>query len=143
MTIVDTSELISLAANIEKAADHAGPAASAVMGRIVGQGVAVARSLAPVDTGELRDSITGELVDLAGVGVEGIWGPTAEHGPYVEFGTAYIPPQPYLGPSGRAMGRALPRALATVGAGLALGSGAGLSDIARILEQLIDDQSDT
>jgi HK97 gp10 family phage protein len=45
---------------------------------------------APVLTGELRDSIT-----VTDEGVEVL----AEYGPYVEYGTADTPPQPFAGPA--------------------------------------------
>ena len=55
---------------------------------------AAAKRLAPVDTGFLRNSIG---VDWAGVSA--VIGPTAEYGPYQEFGTAHNPPQPYMNPA--------------------------------------------
>ena len=54
-----------------------------------------ARSLAPVDTGELRDSIHAVLIGHgeAEIRVE------ARHAPYVEFGTYKMAAQPYLSPA--------------------------------------------
>lgn len=56
-----------------------------------------AKRLAPVDTGNLRSSIKGKV---AGGGYEGEVTATAEHAPYVEFGTSKMPAQPFLLPAG-------------------------------------------
>ena len=52
----------------------------------------IARRLAPVDTGELRDSIE---TDLTRHSIEA----TAEHAIYVEEGTINMAPQPFLRPA--------------------------------------------
>lgn len=57
---------------------------------------------APVDTGNLRNSIS---TSLTGVGstatgpIIGEVGPEASYGGFVEFGTWKMAPQPYLGPA--------------------------------------------
>lgn len=53
-----------------------------------------ARRNAPVETGELQDSIHGEVV-----GTEGRVSATADHAAYVELGTSEMPAQPYLRPA--------------------------------------------
>lgn len=54
-----------------------------------------ARGRAPVDTGELRDSIAGRVINQnAGEVVA-----TADHASYVEYGTVKMPAQPYLHPA--------------------------------------------
>jgi HK97 gp10 family phage protein len=57
-----------------------------------------ARELCPVDTGRLRASIQ---MDSGRDGV-GPWvsiGTNVEYAPYVEFGTRYMSPQPYMRPA--------------------------------------------
>lgn len=57
-----------------------------------------AQTLAPVDTGNLRGSITSE-VGRDGAAIRGEVGPTANYGRYVEEGTSRQRPQPYLRPA--------------------------------------------
>lgn len=55
-----------------------------------------AKALCPVDTGNLRDSITHQ-VDLS---VDGVYiGTNVEYGPYVELGTVKMEKRPYLKPA--------------------------------------------
>lgn len=48
----------------------------------------------PVDTGNLRNSISSTVR-----GLHGEVGPTAEYGEFVERGTSVMAPQPYMGPA--------------------------------------------
>lgn len=57
-----------------------------------------AQAACPVDTGNLRSSITFETRALA-ASVWGEVGPTASYGAYVEYGTSRMAPQPYMGPA--------------------------------------------
>ena len=54
---------------------------------------------APVDTGELRDSIEGQVEEAAGLIVRGKVAAEADHAPFQEFGTIFQAPQPYLAPA--------------------------------------------
>lgn len=54
-----------------------------------------AQALCPVDTGELRDSIKLESVTKDWATIVA----TAEHAPYVEYGTSRMPAQPFLRPA--------------------------------------------
>lgn len=55
-----------------------------------------AKALCPVDTGNLRNSITHQ-VDLS---VDGVYiGTNVEYGPYVELGTVKMKKRPYLRPA--------------------------------------------
>jgi HK97 gp10 family phage protein len=54
-----------------------------------------AQSICPVDTGELQSSIGVEMQSE----FEGHVVATAEHAPYVEFGTVHMMAQPFLGPA--------------------------------------------
>jgi HK97 gp10 family phage protein len=53
-----------------------------------------ARSLAPKLTGRLAGSI-----EVDGSGTSAEVGPTVDYAPFVEFGTAYMAPQPFMGPA--------------------------------------------
>lgn len=55
-----------------------------------------AQQNAPVDTGTLKRSIGIEITD-GGMSAE--VEPTAEYAPYVELGTRFMDPQPYLKPA--------------------------------------------
>lgn len=57
---------------------------------------AKAQQNAPVDTGMLKRSIGLEITD-GGMSAE--VEPTAEYAPYVELGTRFMDPQPYLKPA--------------------------------------------
>lgn len=56
----------------------------------------LAKQLCPVDTGYLRSSITMEIKSGGTVGIVRVG---AYYGKYVEFGTVYQNPQPYLIPA--------------------------------------------
>lgn len=70
-----------------------------------------AKATAPVDTGNLRNSISTE-VEYGGMGGE--VGPTAEYGIYVELGTSRMGAQPYLGPAFDRRAPQLSRVLASL-----------------------------
>lgn len=53
-----------------------------------------AKVFAPVDTGNLRNSIYSSFRGLTGE-----VGPTADYGDFVEGGTSRMAPQPYMGPA--------------------------------------------
>lgn len=53
-----------------------------------------AKILAPVDTGNLRNSITSDIRGLSGA-----VGPSAHYGVHLEYGTDVMAPQPYMGPA--------------------------------------------
>ena len=57
------------------------------------------KMLAPVDTGNLRNSIGSDITEAAG-SIEAEVGPTADYGYYVEYGTSRNQnPQPFMGPA--------------------------------------------
>jgi HK97 gp10 family phage protein len=57
-----------------------------------------AKSLCPVDTGRLRDSITWQMGMVMGLPAARI-GTDVEYAPYVELGTRYMAAQPFLRPA--------------------------------------------
>ena len=65
-----------------------------LLGKIAGMVEVDAAANAPVDTGELRDSIFSEV--QTGVAIVGA---SAEHAAAVELGTSQMSPQPYLRPA--------------------------------------------
>ena len=71
------------------------PRAIAVINRHARNVASIAKQLAPVRTGELRDSIAVSETSLGTVRVE----VGAAHGIYVEFGTSDSPSQPFLFPA--------------------------------------------
>lgn len=89
----DASELDGLAAELAAAGPKALLASSAHMTQIAAQLRDDAKAAAPVDTGELRDSI-----EVQGGKDYRIVRATAEHAFFVEFGTSDTPPQPFLWP---------------------------------------------
>lgn len=96
--VVDVSELEAYAARLTEAAATLKARASAAVRRTAYAVEADAKALAPVDTGNLRNSIT-TSVTLAGTAITAEVGPTAEYGGYVEYGTSTQGPQPFLGPA--------------------------------------------
>lgn len=59
---------------------------------------ATAKSIAPVDTGNLKNSI-GMTVTSTADEITAEVGPTAHYGVFLEYGTSRMAPQPYLGPA--------------------------------------------
>lgn len=57
-----------------------------------------AKALAPVDTGELRESITADVRDAL-TRLVGIVEARAPHAPFPEFGTVKMQAQPYMRPA--------------------------------------------
>lgn len=96
----DASELNALAATLSGAGARAGRYVSAVVRKTAADIERDAKVFAPVDTGNLRNSIG---VDLHGDGrspaISAEIGPTANYGAFVEFGTSRMAPQAYMGPA--------------------------------------------
>ena len=59
-----------------------------------------AKTRAPVDTGNLKNSIS---VTLGDAGLAAEIGPTARYGIYLEYGTRHMSPRPYMGPAAEAV----------------------------------------
>nr|DAF00001.1 MAG TPA: putative tail component [Caudoviricetes sp.] len=92
----ETGELRRLAVNLGAAGREATQKAQAVVAKAAFDVEARAKSLAPVDTGALRNSIG---TDLGGDRLSAVIGPTAAYGIYLELGTRRMAPQPYMGPA--------------------------------------------
>lgn len=95
------SDLARYATDLETAADNLHERASHAVRKAALATMADAQTLAPVDTGNLKGSITTDVApgDLVGV-VEA----TADYAAYVEFGHrthsgTQVPPQPFMRPA--------------------------------------------
>ena len=90
------SDLARFAEDLRENADTLTRRASQVVRKAALDTMADAKTLAPVDTGNLRGSITTDTRtgDLSAV-VEA----TASYAAYVEFGTRRMRPQPYMRPA--------------------------------------------
>jgi HK97 gp10 family phage protein len=91
---IDTRQLDRLARDLSKAADKIEGAVPLLIAKTAADIEANAKKVVPVDTGFLKDSITSEAD-----GLHAEVGPTASYGAYVEYGTARMAPQPYMGPA--------------------------------------------
>lgn len=109
--LADFSEVAKLAADLGKAGAKAGALASVAVRKTALDIEASAKAVAPVDTGNLRNSISSDIAKL-----HAEVGPTAAYGVYVEYGTSRMAPQPYLGPAFDRHAPGLEAALGQIGA---------------------------
>ena len=84
----------ALAAELSREASQIPHKASQAVAKAAFDTQARARARAPVDTGNLRNSIT---VDVQGT--EASVGPEADYGIYLEYGTSRMAAQPYMNPA--------------------------------------------
>jgi HK97 gp10 family phage protein len=95
------AEIRKLSGDITKAAVTTGVKAQLVVRKTAHDITADAKTLAPVDTGNLKNSIG--FSDLRKVGRSGSLvveiGPSANYGLFVEMGTSRMAAQPYMGPA--------------------------------------------
>lgn len=91
-------ELARLATDLTAAGERAQGMAADAVAKTAADIAADAKVFAPVDTGNLRDSIGYDITEDSG-GVEAEVGPTADYAVYVEYPTASTGPQPFLGPA--------------------------------------------
>lgn len=114
----DASELRTLGADLSKAGGRAGMLANQALRKTTADVIRDAKILAPVDTGNLRNSISADITGTDTT-TEAVIGPTAHYGVYQEMGTSRNKPQPYLRPAfdrnvpafEQAMGQIIDRAL--------------------------------
>lgn len=98
----DASELVDLAADLGAAGARVTRVSSTTMSEVAARLAVDAKRSAPVDTGELRDSIK-----VRGGQDYRIVLADAPHAFFVEFGTSVMAPQPYLWPHVGTAARAL------------------------------------
>ena len=89
-------DLLKLSADLGKASYEVTRKAQTVVAKTAHDIEADAKSLAPVDTGALRNSIS---TTISNGGLSAEIGPTASYGAYVEFGTRRMSPQPFMRPA--------------------------------------------
>lgn len=98
MVDFDADGIRSLSADFHAAGPQALTLTRVVVRKVTEDVERDAKILAPVDTGNLRNSISSD-VDNTRTGASGVIGPTANYAGYVEFGTSRMAPQPYMGPA--------------------------------------------
>lgn len=87
-------QLNSAAVDLSRAGVRAQLRAPAVVSKTAHDIEATGKALCPVDTGNLRNSISSTVErDSAEIG------PEASYGGYVEYGTSRMAPQAYMGPA--------------------------------------------
>ncbi|GAW54743.1 HK97-gp10 family putative phage morphogenesis protein [Nocardioides sp. PD653] len=97
---LDTSEARAVASQIAAAGPRIGAAGSAVLRRTAAAVQADAQALAPVDTGNLRSSISTTITGDGRTGqMSAEIGPTAEYGVFQEYGTSTQSGTPFMGPA--------------------------------------------
>lgn len=95
---VDVSQIRQLSADLGKASGDTVRKAQTVIAKTAADCERIAKSLAPVDTGALRNSISTTVGGLTAT-----VGPTVSYGAYVEFGTSRMRPEPYMNPAADAV----------------------------------------
>lgn len=91
---LDAGAVNRFAAELESSASFAKGLASIAVRRTALAVERDAKAFCPVDTGNLRDSIS---TTVSGSSAE--VGPTAEYGQFVEFGTSRMAPEAFMGPA--------------------------------------------
>lgn len=100
MAAGEASEVFKLAATFTRSAGQIGAAAALVVRATAFRVEADAKALSPVDTGNLRNSISASIEgDGRFSSVSAEIGPTAEYAPFVEYGTSRMGPQPFMAPA--------------------------------------------
>lgn len=93
---IDVSELNTLAADLSGASWRVAAQGARAVQKTGLDVVRDGQEFAPVDTGNMRNSI-GVDFDADRLGFEA--GPTASYSPYVEFGTSRMAPHAFMGPA--------------------------------------------
>lgn len=96
----DTSELLILAGTFERSAGTVGAKAAVVVRKTALAVEGTSKQIAPVDTGNLRNSIGTDFTgDGRNTGMEAAVGPTAAYGKFLEYGTSRMSPRAFMGPA--------------------------------------------
>lgn len=97
---IDASDLNKLAVTLEASTGQLGALASVAIKKAASDVEHDAKAFAPVDTGNLRNSISTTITgDGRYATMEAEIGPTAEYAAYVEYGTSTQAPAAYMGPA--------------------------------------------
>jgi HK97 gp10 family phage protein len=97
---VDASQVHALRGRIQLSTKRVGAGVSQAVRKAARDVERGAKQRCPVDTGNLRSSISTSLDGSGGAGaLSAEVGPTAFYGIYVELGTSKMSPEPYLAPA--------------------------------------------
>ncbi|MCT2357080.1 HK97 gp10 family phage protein [Brevibacterium casei] len=107
-------ELARLATDLTAAGERAQGMAADAVAKTAADIAADAKVFAPVDTGNLRNSIGYDITEDSG-GVEAEVGPTASYAQFLEHGTSTMAPRPFLGPAFDRRSPGLDAALKSIG----------------------------
>ena len=109
--------LRALAADLTAAGRQVGNRARTVIRKTALDIEGTAKQLAPVDTGNLKNSIGHSDLRIGNSGqLVAEIGPTANYGYFVEAGTSRTPPQAYMGPAADRHAPSFEAAMAALGA---------------------------
>jgi|SRR6185295_18409051 len=111
----DITEINRLTFDLTAAAASAAPKAGVAIRKTASDIEGTAKTLAPVDTGNLRNSIGISYGGDQILVLQAEIGPTADYGAFVEFGTSRMAPQAYMGPALDRHSHELDTALASLG----------------------------
>jgi HK97 gp10 family phage protein len=89
-------ELYEIAADLGKASAKTKAKAAVVLNKSLADIERDAKAIVPVDTGNLKASIS--RTKATAQNLSGEVGPTASYGGYVNWGTEFMGPQPYMDP---------------------------------------------
>lgn len=107
----DFTQIGKLAGDLGNARAHVTVAVTHALDKAAASVQRTAQMRAPVDTGNLRNSIG---VARTGATSREI-GPTANYGVFVEFGTSRMGPQPFMGPALESVRPSFEQAMAEIG----------------------------
>ena len=105
-------DLLKLSADLGKASYEVTRKAQLVVAKTAHDIEADAKSLAPVDTGMLRNSIS-TTIGAGGLSAE--IGQTASYAAHVEFGTRRMRPQPFMRPAAERRAEPFVKAIESLG----------------------------
>ena len=97
MPVGAVSDLARFAADLDRAADTLTERASAVVRKTAFDTAADAQTFAPVDTGNLRSSVTVRTGGAGALRAEVV--ATANYAVYVEYPTRFTPARPFMRPA--------------------------------------------
>lgn len=111
----DASEFLTLGKNLGNVSKRTGAMAKIVVKKTAKDIEKSAKTLAPVDTGNLKNSIiTSDLRNVTQDSPSAEVRASANYAQYLEFGTSVMPAQPFMGPAAEQHGPAFMAAMAEI-----------------------------